>query len=366
MCNIAGYVGRENAAPILLEMLRRQQGFDGGVCTGITTFYKGRLYTRRIVGDVDRLIESTDALTLPGTIGIAHSRPGGNSSTFAHSHPFVSPDGKLAGLTNGTSRGADLAVWQKMTEFLDNEGYTFTSEEFVPASYCVTSNGGAINPADMRTMMMHYYSYRCGMPLTAAMARTDTEMYKDGVIELLSADTPDRLYVLRTSRPAAILRTEGGTYVASTRFAFPDGLEGEYMQLPVMYPCEIYADRVNIVKEHRMRDCEDVSEITDYTLEEGYRRICDMLRGKENEPLHFDDLELAVWKDMRDLFPGDHTLIQDARLVYDVLWRLHTEGRLKIKSILLVNGKKCTEDGEYANDARFIPGSKNRYHMWID
>ena len=41
MCNIAGYVGEQSAAPILIEMLRRQQGFDGGVCTGICTLHEG-------------------------------------------------------------------------------------------------------------------------------------------------------------------------------------------------------------------------------------------------------------------------------------------------------------------------------------
>ena len=41
MCNIAGYAGKENAAPKLLEMLRRQQAFDGGACTGIATIYGG-------------------------------------------------------------------------------------------------------------------------------------------------------------------------------------------------------------------------------------------------------------------------------------------------------------------------------------
>ena len=83
MCNIAGYAGKRAAAPILLEMLRRQQDFDGGVCTGITTIYDGRLYYRKIVGDVDALIKHTDALYLPGNVGIAHTRPGGSPENYA-------------------------------------------------------------------------------------------------------------------------------------------------------------------------------------------------------------------------------------------------------------------------------------------
>ncbi|MBO5652898.1 MAG: glutamine--fructose-6-phosphate aminotransferase, partial [Clostridia bacterium] len=67
MCNIAGYAGKRRAAPILLEMLRRQQAFDGDMSTGIATVHEGKLYCRKIVGDVDKLIAETDVLDLPGT-----------------------------------------------------------------------------------------------------------------------------------------------------------------------------------------------------------------------------------------------------------------------------------------------------------
>ena len=368
MCNIAGYVGEKRAATILIEMLKRQEGFDGGVCTGITTLHNGRLYTRRIVGDVKKLLETTDALSLPGNIGIAHSRPGGTPETYGHTHPFVTYDGKIAGVTNGTLRGIKSQdVFQKYLNLLEENGYSLSSEAFIKSDgSLLTKNGGVPNPADVRTSVMHYYHTRCGMPLTAAMARTDSDdMFKDGVIELINRDTPDRLYVLRTTRPAVTLRTEDGTYIATTRFAFPEDTPGEVTQLPVMHPCEIFKDRTE-VSEYKIEAPEPVAEITDYTLEEGYKRISELLLGKADAPLHFDDLEFAVFRGMKDLFPGNCPILQDARLVYDVLWRLHTEGRLKIKPILLVNGEKCPEDGEYARDARFIPGSKLRYHMWID
>ena len=362
MCNIAGYVGEKRAAPILLEMLKRQQGFDGGVCTGITTFYNGRLYTRRIVGDVDKLIEHTDALSLPGTIGIAHTRPGGSPATYGHSHPFVTYDGKMAGVTNGTSRGLNEERVSFYTDLLEENGYTFSSETFIDKSN--TKNGSFVSSADVRTNVMHYFHYVKGMPLSAAMSKTDSDMYKDGVIELINVDTPDRLYVLRTTRPAVTLKADDGMYIATTRFAFDEEIKGEVTQLPVLYPCEIFKDRVDVKYEYKMTS-ETVSEVTDYTLEEGYKRITALLKDKKDEPLHFDDLEFAVWYNMRDLYEGDHTLIQDARLVYDVLWRLKCEGKLNIKPILMVNGVKCQETGEYANDARFIPGQKWRYHMWI-
>ena len=67
MCNIAGYSGSKQAAPILLEMIRKQQYYDGDVSTGVATIHEGKIHYRKIVGDVDTIIRETDVLDLPGT-----------------------------------------------------------------------------------------------------------------------------------------------------------------------------------------------------------------------------------------------------------------------------------------------------------
>jgi hypothetical protein len=183
------------------------------------------------------------------------------------------------------------------------------------------------------------------MSMTAAMAKVDSYLYKDGVLEMLNVATPDRIYVLRTTRPAATIKTEDGMYIATTRFAFPDGIKGEVGQLPIMYPCEIFKVRIE-VSQDKMTDCEEISEITPEVFEDGYNRIVGMLQGKADEPLYFDDLELAIAREMRDIFPGDHPLFQHARLVYDVLWRLTEEGKLK-------------------TERRWFKNEKFRTFMWI-
>nr|MBQ4320224.1 hypothetical protein [Clostridia bacterium] len=111
MCNIAGYTGNKQAAPILIEMLKREQYMDGGVCTGIATIHEGKLYHTKVVGNVDVLLETTDALNFPGTVGIAHSRPSGTDSR--HAHPFVDRNENLAIVLNGTLRDV------KTNEFLE-------------------------------------------------------------------------------------------------------------------------------------------------------------------------------------------------------------------------------------------------------
>ena len=47
MCNIAGYVGSKQAAPVLLEMLKKQEGFDSGFYTGIATIHEGKFFMPR-------------------------------------------------------------------------------------------------------------------------------------------------------------------------------------------------------------------------------------------------------------------------------------------------------------------------------
>ena len=53
MCNIAGYSGDKQAAPILLEMLRKQELYDGDMSTGIATIHEGKMYSKKIVGKVE-------------------------------------------------------------------------------------------------------------------------------------------------------------------------------------------------------------------------------------------------------------------------------------------------------------------------
>ena len=88
VCNIAGYAGERRAAPILIEMIRRQESLNGGHYTGIATIHEGKLYYAKLVGDLDRLLEKTGAADLPGTVGVIHSRtPGKEGDEWAH--PFI-------------------------------------------------------------------------------------------------------------------------------------------------------------------------------------------------------------------------------------------------------------------------------------
>ena len=346
MCNIAGYAGTNQAAPILIEMLKKQQYFDGGMSCGIATVHNGRIYYRKVIGDVDTLINTTDALFLPGTVGIAHTRPGGSPAVYSYAHPFLNMEETMAGITNGTSRAPGSKERdQEATTLLENEGFVFRDVLFNRKSdFPVLKDGSHVSPVATRMYMVDRYT-RQGMSTSAAMARTCSEQYRDNVLGILNLNTPDRFYILRTTRPAVSLKTDDGVYVATTRFGFPENVTGKVKMLPLFASCEITKDGI-IETDEKMTNCEEVADVTDLTLREGYKRFCSLLKGKKDAPLHFDDLELAVWHDMRDLFDGDHTLIQDARLVYDILYKLYDEGVLHIE-LREANGRK-------------------RYYFWID
>ena len=94
MCNIAGYIGNKSAAPILIEMMKKQEGFGGGFYTGLSIHDGKRLQTVKVVGNLDNLLNETDAASFSGSVGFLHSRSnsGGN---IAWGQPFTSNEGVI-------------------------------------------------------------------------------------------------------------------------------------------------------------------------------------------------------------------------------------------------------------------------------
>ena len=88
MCGIVGYVGKENAIPILIEGLKRLEyrGYDSA---GIVVFNNGKISLARAKGRISEL-EKKVPINWNGHIGIAHTRwatHGEPSEINAHPHP---------------------------------------------------------------------------------------------------------------------------------------------------------------------------------------------------------------------------------------------------------------------------------------
>jgi glucosamine--fructose-6-phosphate aminotransferase (isomerizing) len=123
MCGIVGYIGKQKAAGIILEGLKRLEyrGYDSA---GIATQADHKFQVAKKAGRVDGLIKATPAQKLPGTTGIGHTRWATHGGvTDPNAHPHISSDGKIALIHNGV-----IENYASIKKFLLTKGYTFQSE----------------------------------------------------------------------------------------------------------------------------------------------------------------------------------------------------------------------------------------------
>ena len=73
MCGIVGYIGKRDAAPLILESLRKLEyrGYDSA---GIAVLHDGRVAVRRAEGKLNNLATMLERQPMTGTIGIGHTR----------------------------------------------------------------------------------------------------------------------------------------------------------------------------------------------------------------------------------------------------------------------------------------------------
>ena len=97
MCGIVGYVGRQQAAPILLEGLRRLEyrGYDSA---GMSVLNGGDLQTRKKKGKIDEgLGQLLNARPAAGHLGIGHTRWATHGPpSDENSHPHLDQSGRIA------------------------------------------------------------------------------------------------------------------------------------------------------------------------------------------------------------------------------------------------------------------------------
>ncbi|HQN44465.1 MAG TPA: glutamine--fructose-6-phosphate transaminase (isomerizing) [Anaerolineaceae bacterium] len=115
MCGIVGYIGGQNATPIILNGLRRLEyrGYDSA---GIAVIEAGRIQVRREAGKLSKLSALVDAQPLQGSIGVGHTRWATHGEpTARNAHPHIGSTGNVVLVHNGIVENylelrADLAV----------------------------------------------------------------------------------------------------------------------------------------------------------------------------------------------------------------------------------------------------------------
>ena len=242
MCNIAGYIGKREATPILLEMMRREEGFAGGYYTGMTVHNGCDLVTEKVMGGLDRLLAETPCRTMRGTCGFIHSRSrSGGGPEWGQ--PFLSGDGRSSLIANGTA-GWFLTPEMKKKRCdavlsLEADGYTFGSRsQGVVGNYPALADGTAVHSTDVMCQYLTRLIDR-GMSPAAAMSEMMNELPCEAVVLLMRRECPDSIFVTRLNYPMTVgIAEDGDVYLATTRMAFPEDVR--FRDVHLMEPMHTY------------------------------------------------------------------------------------------------------------------------------
>ena len=196
MCGIVGYVGRNEAAPILLEGLSRLEyrGYDSA---GICVEQNGVLEVAKAKGRLQNLIAKTDGgAKLPGTLGIGHTRWATHGEpNDINSHPHVSQNGKIAVVHNGI-----IENYLEIRKFLQEKGVQFTSQ----------------TDSEVVAQLMEYCM---GLPevstVSDALYMVLHRIEGAYALGILCSDDPDHIYAARKDAPLLLGFGKGENFIAS-------------------------------------------------------------------------------------------------------------------------------------------------------
>ena len=331
MCNIAGYIGIKDAAPILAEMMKKQEGFGGGYYTGITTHDGKKMHSCKVLGDMQNLLNETDFLNFPGTVGFLHSRSKSGGGV-EWGQPFISSDDRVSFIANGAvgafGNGGTQKVRCERALYLEKLGFDFKSRTngYIEGYPCL-SDGTAIHSSDILCQDISN-NINNGDSVDLAMSKTFSELPVEAVGLVIYQNEPDKIFVTRVNYPMMIgVAKNGDTYLATTALAFPEDVEFRFIEpLPHSATCEVYRGGYR-VSPHQVK-LDNVAPITPDIWQKAYTTVINLLSSGKKTSYSvqsvIDECD-CVWK--------KNTIPQGAMLVYEIMRALKNEGRLGIRPI---------------------------------
>ncbi len=200
MCGIVGYIGRQKAAPLILEGLKRLEyrGYDSA---GVAVLENGRFSVAKRIGRVANLEKDGATQRLAGTAGMGHTRWATHGGvTDANAHPHLSSDGTIALIHNGV-----IENYAQIKAFLIDKGYTFKSETDTEVLCNLIAYHHAKEPAGHNGDSRFVESVR------------KTLRHAEGTygIVVMALDAPGELVTARKGSPLIIGLGDGESLVAS-------------------------------------------------------------------------------------------------------------------------------------------------------
>ena len=193
MCGIVGFIGKEEAAPILLDGLSRLEyrGYDSA---GLA-IYDGKLGLQvvKAKGRLKVLSDLTqDGATVPGTVGLGHTRWATHGEpSDVNSHPQVSENGRFAVVHNGI-----IENYVEIKEFLQHKGVTFVSQ----------------TDTEVVAQLLEYYYDGDILNAVSKVLHRINGAYAFGIV---CADCPDKLVAVRKDSPLILGHGDGFQLLAS-------------------------------------------------------------------------------------------------------------------------------------------------------
>ena len=192
MCGIVGYTGSQEAAPILLDGLKKLEyrGYDSA---GIAVLHGQQITVSKVTGRIANLCEKTDdGKNCPGTTGIGHTRWATHGApTDTNAHPHMSNDGKFAVVHNGI-----IENYIALREELISKGYRFESQ------------------TDTEVVVHLIEMYYTG-DLKKAVIRASSRLQGSYALGVVCSDMPEKVYVAREASPLILGVGVGENYFAS-------------------------------------------------------------------------------------------------------------------------------------------------------
>lgn len=192
MCGIVGFTGRQNAAPILLEGLKKLEyrGYDSA---GIAVCQNGMISVSKVSGRIANLCEKTEnGANMPGYSGIGHTRWATHGApTDINAHPHMSCDRRFSIVHNGI-----IENYLELREELIANGYTFRSQ------------------TDTEVIVHLLEMYYDG-DFKAAVMKTTSRLEGSYAIGVLCADCPGTIMAVREASPLILGIGVGESFFAS-------------------------------------------------------------------------------------------------------------------------------------------------------
>ena len=280
MCGIVGYVGEEQAAPILLSGLEKLEyrGYDSAGIA-VRNEADGNIEIVKAKGRLRILSEKTDGgMAVPGTCGIGHTRWATHGEPSENNaHPHCSEDRSVVLVHNGI-----IENYQELKDKLLKSGYTFYSQ----------------TDTEIAVKLVDYYYRKTGTPLEA-LTRTMLRIRGSYAFGVMFHDCPGRIFAARKDSPLIIGMSGTGTLIASDVPAILDKTRNVYY-IGNLEIAELSKDEVhfyNIDREEIRKDMVEIKWDAESAEKGGYEHF--MLKEIHEQPKAVQDTVGAYVKDGR-------------------------------------------------------------------